>query len=458
MKIQAIGPRPIAPDFFVEDTGALPGTRPVRPHPQVLSPVGALSPLAPRRRQGTPDSIAPRMALEDVRKSFHAQRKEPEKESESGPVTSGRPLVGSGAPRPPTRTQRRRLAAHHHEPDHHDTPHPQLNSGSAEALFAARLISTGPAEQVSGLGQQAQPRQVPVDQAGDSDQTRFDRPRDRRNHTLAALQRLLNAPLQDPLKTHPERYDAAAKAALKQRMQDQGASFRTSPAEHEEFREAFLFQTQANLPARLKAAGATLAHQAYDALMGQVEQLQRSRPELRHIPAEDLAALRAFTDGHRDLVQDALHGDQVPANPLGLSFAKAVASALHALPPAYTHQGPAFTRLDAGVGLPFKPGEVHTEWQILGASQAREAGHPAIQTQSLSARNIAAIAARPQDQELVFPPGTGFRTERVTTGPELTVQQSELPHSPMPHTPMPRTPMPAVAALMAARRAAAPAA
>lgn len=448
MKIQAIGPRPIATDFFVEDSGVLQGTRPVRPHPQLLTPVGALSALAPRRRQAAQESIAPRMPLEDVRKSFHARRKEPEWGGESSPVVSGRPSAGSGAPRPPTRTQRRRQAVHHQEPDHHDTPHPQTNSGSAEALFAARQIITGPAERVTGLGSalQAQPRQVPVDQAGDSDQARFDRPRDRRSHTLAALQRLLGAPLQDPLKTHPERYDAAAKTALKQRMLDQGASFRTSPAEHEEFREAFLFQAQASLPARLKAAGPMLAHQAYDTLMGQVEQLKRSRPELRHIPAEDLAALRAYTDGHRDLVQDALHGDQVPANPLGLSFAKAVASALHALPPAYIHQGPAFTRLDAEAGLPLKPGEVRTEWQFLGASQARAAGHPAMQTQSLSARNIAAFAARPQDQELVFPPGTSFRTERVTPGPAMTVRQSELPHEP------------AAAALTPARHAAAPAA
>lgn len=452
MKIQAIGPRPIATDFFVEDSGALQGTRPARPHPQLLSPVGALSALAPRRRQAAPGSIAPRMPLDEVRNSFQAKRKEPEKDSESGTATSGRPTAGSGAPRPPARPHRRRLAAHHHEPDHHDTPHPQLNSGSADALFAARQISAGPAGQVTGLdqslSQQAQPRQLPVDQAGDSDLTRFDRPRDRRNHSLAALQRLLGVPLQDPVKAHPERYDAAAKAALKQRMLDQGPSFRTTHAEHEEFRQAFLFQTQANLPARLKAAGATLAHQAYDALMGQVEQIQRSRPELRHIPAEDLAALRAYTDGHRDLVQDALHGDQVPANPLGLSFAKAVASALHALPPAYVHQGPAFTRLDAEAGPPPKPGEVRTEWQFLGASQAREAGHAAVMTQSVSARNIAAFAARPQEQELVFPPGTGFRTERVMPGPELTVLQSELPHQPMP----------AAGALTPAQRTAAPAA
>lgn len=460
MKIQAIGPRPIGVDFFVEDAAVPQGTRPVRPHPQVLSAVGALAGLAPRQRQPRGASMAPRKPLDDIQKTFQAKRKEPDKETE--PVSFGRAPAAAGGPRPPVRAQRRRLAAHHHEPDHHDTPHPQLNSGSAEALFAANQIQVGQAARVTGLGsaQQVQPRPLPVDQAGDSDQARFDRPRERRGHALAALQRLLGAPLQDPRQAHPERYDAAAKAALKQRIVEQGPSFRTTPAEHEEFREAFLFQAREDLPAHLKPAGATLAHQAYDSLMGQVAQIQRAHPELQHIPAEDLAALRAFTGSHRDLVQNALRGEQVPDNPLGLSFAKAVVSALHALPPAYTHQGPAFTRLDAAAGMPqppFKPGEARIEWQIFGASQAREAGHAAVQTQSLTARNIAAFALRPQDQELVFPPGTGFRIDHVSSGPDLTVMQSELPHRPPDH-PLNRSadlPPPDV---MASRRAAAPAA
>ncbi len=459
MKIQAIGPRPIGVDFFVEDTGAPQGTRPARPHPQVLSAVGALAGLAPRQRQSRGASMAPRKSLDEIQDTFQAKRKEPDKETE--PVSFGRASAASG-PRPPVRAQRRRLAAHHHEPDHHDTPHPQLNSGSAEALLAANQIQVGQAARVTGLGsaQQAQPRPLPVDQAGDSDQARFDRPRDRRGQTLAALQRLLGAALQDPVQAHPERYDAAAKAALKQRIVEQGPSFRTTPAEHEEFREAFLFQAQADLPARLKAAGSTLAHQAYDSLMGQVAQLQRAHPELRHIPAEDLAALRAFTGSHRELVQNALLGEQVPANPLGLSFAKAVVSALHALPPAYTHQGPAFTRLDATAGTPqppLKPGETRIEWQVFGASQAREAGHAAIQTQALNAKNIAAFALRPQDQELVFPPGTGFRVDHTTSAPELTVMQSELPHRP-PDSPPNRSPDLPTPSLMASQRAAAPAA
>jgi hypothetical protein len=137
-----------------------------------------------------------------------------------------------------------------------------------------------------------------------------------------------------------------------------------------------------------------------------------------------------------------------------------VVSALHALPPAYTHQGPAFTRLDAAAGMPqppLKPGETRIEWQIFGASQAREPGHAAVMTQSLNAKNIAAFALRPQDQELVFPPGTGFRVDHVSAGPDPTVVQSELPHRP-PHPPAMRWPDPAPAAFTAMRRAAAPAA
>jgi hypothetical protein len=474
MKIQAIGPRPIGADFFVEDTAPSQGTRPIRPHPQVLSPVGALSALAPRRRQPRGDSMAPRKPLEEVQNTFHARRKAPDKESESDAVSFGRAPVGASGPRPPVRAQRRRLAAHHREPDHHDTPHPQLNSGSAEALLAANQIQqAGRAERVTGLGpaHQVQLRQLPVDQASDSDLARFDRPRDRRGHSLAALQRLLGTPLplQDPTQTHPERYDAAAKAALKQRIVEQGPSFRTSPEEHQEFREAFLFQAQADLPARSRAAGAALANEAYKALIGETERLKLKHPEVRHIPADDLAALLAFTGSHRGLVQEALVGDKVAANPLGLSFAKAVVSALHALPLSHTHQGPAFTRITLAAATALsqqhKGGEVRTEWQIFGASQAREtappAGHAVLETRSLNAKNLAAFSRRPQEHELVFLPGTSFRSEGVTIGRALTAVQSELPpHELSQASKFPPNPPPTPAPInvMAARRAAAPAA
>lgn len=440
MKIQAIGPRPIARDFFVEDAGTPQSARPAPPGPQVLSATGALSLLAPRQRQPGAQSMAPRKPLDEVQNTFRAKRKEPNKESEADPVSFGRAPAGSSRPPAQVRHHRRRVAMHHHEPDHHDTPPSQLNSGCAEALFAANQIKVGQAERVTGLGS-ANPMQqhpLPVDQAGESDLARFDRPRDRRGSSLAALQRLLGAPLQDPVHTHPERYDAAAKAALKERILEQGPSFRTTPEEREEFRQAFLFQAQADLPVRLKPAGATLAHQAYETLIGQMEQLQRSHPELRHIPTEDLAALRAFTGSHRELVQNALLGDQVPANPLGLSFAKAVVSALHALPPAYTHQGPAFTHMEAADTLQpqFKPGQTRVEWQVFAATQALEAGsqagHGVVQTRALAAKNIAAFSLRPQEQELMFPPGTGFRIESATFGPAPAVVQSELPH-PTPH-------------------------
>ncbi len=468
-KIQAIGPRPVAGDFFVEDAGTPPSARPAPPGPQVLGPTGALSLLPPRRRQPGAQSMAPRKPLDEVQSTFRAKLKEPDKESEAGAASSGRATAGSGRAPAPVRHQRRRVAAHHHEPDHHDTPHPQLNSGSAEALFAANQVQVGRAERVAGLGSAGQmhQHQLPVAEAGESDLARFDRPRDRRNDSLAALQRLLGAqvrgPVQDPLLAHPERYDAAAKAALKERIVEQGPSFRTTPEEREEFRQAYLFQAQADLPARLKPAGATLAHEAYDTLIGHMEQLQRSHPELRHIPTEDLAALRAFTGSHRALVQNALLGDQVPANPLGLSFAKAVVSALHALPPAYTHQGPAFTRMEAADALQpqFKPGQTRVEWQVFAATQAldaaSQAGHGVVQTQSLAAKNIAAFSMHPQEQELVFPPGTGFRTERVTSSPSLAVVQSELPHQ-APYQAAHHPPLQLPPGLTAALRAAAPAA
>lgn len=434
MSIEAIGPRPLARDF-VEDRGAPQSPPQTRVNPHSL---GVLSGLAPRKR--TPDpvegvTLAPRKSSEALRSAFQAQEKDKEADA-----TAPR---GSSATRSPVRSPRRRMVPQQHEADSHDAPPAQLlNSGSAEALFQARQVVVGRSAPIAGLVSpgQVQQYQLPVDQAKESDLTRFARPQDRRNHSLAALARLLGGPVADPLRTHPELYTAEAKAGLKQRMADQGPAFRTSPEEREEFRQAFLFQAQSDVPARLRAAQGELARQALDTLMGDVARLQREHPEVRHIPAEDLAALRAFTGPHRELVQDALLGEGVPANPLGLSFAKAVVSALHALPAACTHAGTVFTQADATADLAratHLPGQVRTEWQFFAASQAREtgsqAGRVAWQTQALDAKNIAPFSVRPQDQELLFPPGTRFETTgaahaKAGTGePAMTVFQKQLP-------------------------------
>ena len=244
-------------------------------------------------------------------------------------------------------------------------------------------------------------------------------------------------------------------------MAEQGPAFRTSPEEREEFRRAFLFQAQSDVPARQRAAQGELARQALDTLIGEVERIQQSHPEVRHIPAEDLAALRAFTGPHRELVQEALLGEGVPANPLGLSFAKAVVSALHALPAAYTRTGTVFTQADAtadAARAAHAPGQARTEWQFVAASQAREAGSQAgrvaWQTQALDAKHIAAFSVRPLEQELLFPPGTRFQTTGVAHAkagsgePALTVFQKQLPdhEKPSAHILMPELRLAAPAA------------
>lgn len=454
MRINAIGPRPLA-RYFVEDWGAPQSPSQARANPQVL---GVLSGLAPRRRTLNPVesvTVAPRKSLEALRSAFRAHDKEPD---------TGTTLQAGVGPRAPVRSQRRRMAPHHHAPDSHDVPHPLLNSSSAEALFQARQMVVGRSAPIAGLvwPDQAQPYPLPVDQVNESDRTRFARPQDRRGHTLAALARLLGGPVADPRHTHPDLYTAAAKAELKQRMAEQGPAFRTSPEEREEFRRAFLFQAQSDLPARLRATQGFQARQALDTLMAEVAHLQREHPEVRHIPAEDLAALCAFTGNHRALVEDALPGEAVPANPLGLSFAKGVVSALHALPEAYAHQGTVFTRADAKAAdmarASHLPGQTRTDWQFLAASQAREtgsqAGRMAWQTDAVDAKNIAAFSKRPLDQELLFPPGTRFKTiglahaEAGTGQPALTVLQKQLPQHEKP----------AAHPLMAVRPLAAPAA
>jgi hypothetical protein len=439
MGIEAIGPRPLARDF-VEDRGAPQSPPQARANPHSL---GVLGGLAPRKRTLDPvegATVAPRKSLEALRSAFQAQERD--KETDAGTA----PRTGSGT-RAPVRSPRRRTVPHHQEPESHDTPHPQLNSSSAEALFQARQVVVGRAAPIAGLvsSNQVQQYQLPVDQANEADLTRFARPQDRRNHSLAALARLLGSPVANPLRTHPELYTAEAKAELKQRMADQGPAFRTSPEEREEFRQAFLFQAQSDVPPRLRATQGEQARQALDGLMADVARIQLEHPGVRHIPAEDLAALCAFTGNHRALVEDALRGEALPANPLGLSFAKGVVSALHALPEAYTHQGTVFTHADATADMArasHQPGQTRTEWQFLAASQAREtgsqAGHVAWHTDAVDAKNIAAFSKHPLDQELLFPPGTRFKTTGVAHAkagagqPALTVFQKQLPAAEQP--------------------------
>ena len=463
MKIQAIGPRPIGVDFFVEDTGATPGARPTRPPPQVLGAVGALAGLAPRRRQAQGQSMAPRKPLDDVQGHLQGQT---QGTGQGGGTRLLRPRLG-GQRSAPTRCapQRRRLAAHHHEPDHHDTPHPQLKLGVRGGLVRGQ-------PDPGRAGRSGSPAWVRPSRRNPAS-CRWTRPATPTRHALTArasggampwppcsgcLARRCKTrcwPTRSGMTRPPRRRSSSASSNKAHRSGPRPPSTRSSA-------EAFLFQAQADLPARLKAAGSTLAHQAYDSLMGQVAQLQHARPELRHIPAEDLAAAAGL---HRQPPRPGAEraAGRAGARPTrwGCRLPRPWVSALHALPPAYTHQGPAFTPAGRHRGHAAAAAQSPARHASSGRSsarpQAREAGHAAMQTPGAERQEHRSLRAAPARPGIGVPARHGLpgRSHDLRTRAHGDAVGAAAPAAGPSTEPFAR---PADPSLMASQRAAAPAA
>ncbi len=245
----------------------------------------------------------------------------------------------------------------------------------------------------------------------------------------------------DPVAEHPELYSAQAKADLKDRITAQGADFRTTGQEREEFKQAFLAHVRV---ARLTHGDLNTPQKVYDSYVADIENIKQAHPEVAHIPTEDLIALRAWTSTHYEVVQDALEGDKVPPNPLGLSYAKAIISALNALPESSAYKGTVYTGEDQSpqwVHDHHAEGAVATNWRFFATAQTKEGawqGRTAEwETMSANGKCIAMFSHHPQEKEVLFPPGTRFLTTSIdATGmvekpggspqPLLKIQQQQM--------------------------------
>lgn len=221
----------------------------------------------------------------------------------------------------------------------------------------------------------------------------------------------------DPAAEHPELYSAQAKANLKARIRTQGADFRTTSAERAEFKQAFITHVGR---ARLMHGELDTPQKVYASYAAEVEKVKQVHPDVAHIPTEDLVALKAWTSVHYEVVQDALEGDKVPANPLGPSYAKAIVSALNALPQSFAYQGTVYTgedQLPQWVHERYEVGAESTNWRFFATAQTREGAWQGRtvewETQSLQGKCIALFSHHAHEQEVLFPPGTRFLTTGI---------------------------------------------
>lgn len=214
---------------------------------------------------------------------------------------------------------------------------------------------------------------------------------------------------------------AAERDQLLQRIQDEGARFRSTSEDREEFKAAYFAKYGSD------------AEYMWNETAALMEDVRRSDPALRQMEIADLIALRIWTTGDYVDVQDVLETSGQP-NATGLAHARPLLSALHSLPDSYTHTGPVFTGEDqsaAWVRARHREGQVAVNQRFFATSETREGAWQNMpvewETASLRGKRISAFSANPREKEVLFPPGTLFRTDSVELeGKPIRIRQSEV--------------------------------
>lgn len=216
------------------------------------------------------------------------------------------------------------------------------------------------------------------------------------------------------------------KQQLLERIKREGPDFRTTAEERAQFKTAFMTLWGNERP--------DMRHW-WDATMRQMEQMKRQRPELKDVKVEDLVALKAWTTDDYEAVQDVLDRGTTPTAQ-GLAFAKCIVSALHSLPASYSHQGTVFTgedQLPEWVADRHQEGETKLNRRFFATSETREGAWPGMavewETVSRRGKRISMFSDRPAEKEVLFPPGTQFRVDRIEENeshPLLKIYQTEV--------------------------------
>ncbi|AMP06976.1 ADP-ribosyltransferase domain-containing protein [Collimonas pratensis] len=190
-----------------------------------------------------------------------------------------------------------------------------------------------------------------------------------------------------------------------------GRNYRTSEADQREFIEAFVAHRNDNLFQD--------GQQDYADYSRHIKSVIEKHPSLANIPLADLVALRVWTSNDYGRVQDSLEtGQQI--FPESVPFARAIVSALNALPDEFTHTGLVHTGENQSiqwVNDRYKAGRSRTDWRFFATSETKEGAWKnqsvEISTISASGKKISMFSINPQEDEVLFPPGSRFFVESV---------------------------------------------
>ncbi|MCS4510955.1 type III secretion system effector XopAI [Xylophilus ampelinus] len=215
----------------------------------------------------------------------------------------------------------------------------------------------------------------------------------------------------------------AEKRRVMERIQGEGVHFRSTQEDRDQFKLAYLSQHDNDID-------------EWETNAWDLDSLKYSSPELAHMPIEDMIALRAWTiTPDYQIVQDVLEAN-APCSVEGLAYAKCIVSALHSLPDSYSHQGTVFTgedQSDQWVRQRYKQGDTVTNLRFFATSETKEAAWQGKrvewETDSQSGKRISKFSFIKDEQEVLFPPGTQFKIDRIERSshrPIIKIYQSEI--------------------------------
>ncbi|MFC7521394.1 ADP-ribosyltransferase [Xanthomonas populi] len=111
-------------------------------------------------------------------------------------------------------------------------------------------------------------------------------------------------------------------------------------------------------------------------------------------------------------------------------------SALHSLPEEYSYQGTVFTgedQLPECVSERYQEGSITTDHRFFATSETKNASWKGMavewESNSTTGKRISMFSERPNEQEVLFPPGTRFEVTRIEeneTHPRLKIYQSQI--------------------------------
>ncbi len=172
----------------------------------------------------------------------------------------------------------------------------------------------------------------------------------------------------------------------------------------------------------------------YSKDIGEVQKLKATVPELAKIPDEELMALRGYTAEDYDAINRALRSGAGGEAELARlqPYIDTVKSGLDRFP---EFKG-AVTRVESNTHMLYEPGKTVTMQGFTstcgpgGKVTSQIMGNTSLEIQSVTGRDIRAIAAHPKEAEVLFAPGKTFRVVSKTQPVPgwYRVKLEEVPH------------------------------